>query len=251
MIAYAERFVPENDNEAEPPRQDHHDIQSLPLDLQLQGTVDFGASSAAMAARDFGGMQSVSPLAVIRPMGVDDVARLVKAVLCSGDLTVAARGNGHSINGQAMSDQGLVVDMRTAEADRFQILAEGPNGIGYAVVPGGALWEDVLRVCLSYGYAPRSYTDYLSLTVGGTLSNAGVSGQAFRYGPQTSNVTELEVVTGNGDIVLCSERENSELFFAALGGLGQFGIITRAKIPLQPAPDMVKYTLCSYVCAPP
>ncbi|KAE8714048.1 Cytokinin dehydrogenase 7 [Hibiscus syriacus] len=31
---------------------------------------------------------------------------------------------------------------------------------------------------------------------GGTLSNAGVSGQAFRYGPQTSNVTELEVITG-------------------------------------------------------
>ncbi|KAI4380844.1 hypothetical protein MLD38_006986 [Melastoma candidum] len=246
MIAYAERFVPENEpHEAEPPQQDHG-IDSVPLNLQLQGTVDFGASSAAMAARDFGGMRSVTPLAVIRPAGSDDVARVVKAALCSGDLTVAARGNGHSINGQAMSDRGLVVDMRTAEPDRFQILTKGPDGIGYAVVPGGALWEDVLRVCLTFGYALRSYTDYLGLTVGGTLSNAGVSGQAFRYGPQTSNVTELEVVIGNGDIVPCSERENPELFFAALGGLGQFGIITRAKIPLQPAPDLVRWVRVVY-----
>uniref|UniRef100_A0A9I9E0X3 Uncharacterized protein n=1 Tax=Cucumis melo TaxID=3656 RepID=A0A9I9E0X3_CUCME len=29
-----------------------------------------------------------------------------------------------------------------------------------------------------------SRTDYLYITVGGTLSNAGISGQSFRYGPQ-------------------------------------------------------------------
>ena len=34
----------------------------------------------------------------------------------------------------------------------------------------------------------------------------------------------------------CSSEENSELFYAALGGLGQFGIITRARIALGPAP---------------
>jgi cytokinin dehydrogenase len=32
--------------------------------------------------------------------------------------------------------------------------------------------------------------------VGGTLSNAGISGQAFHHGPQISNVYELDVVTG-------------------------------------------------------
>jgi hypothetical protein len=36
----------------------------------------------------------------------------------------------------------------------------------------------------------------LHLTVGGTLSNAGVSGQAFKHGPQISNVQQLEIVTG-------------------------------------------------------
>ncbi|MBA0730694.1 hypothetical protein Golax_022974 [Gossypium laxum] len=144
-----------------------------------------------------------------------------------------------------MADGGYVIDMRSTGENHFKLLTV--NGSPCIDVSGGALWEDVLRRCVSrFGLAPRSWTDYLSLTVGGTLSNAGVSGQAFRYGPQTSNVTELEVVTGKGDITICSETRNPELFFGALGGLGQFGIITRARVKLQPAPDMVRWIRVVY-----
>lgn len=45
---------------------------------------------------------------------------------------------------------------------------------------------------------------------------------------------------GKGEILNCSERQNSDLFHGVLGGLGQFGIITRARIALDPAPSMVK-----------
>lgn len=45
--------------------------------------------------------------------------------------------------------------------------------------------------------------------------------------------------TGKGDLVTCSTEKNSELFYAVLGGLGQFGIITRARIALGPAPKRV------------
>lgn len=37
----------------------------------------------------------------------------------------------------------------------------------------------------------------------------------------------------------CSAEKNSELFYGVLGGLGQFGIITRARIALGPAPKRV------------
>lgn len=231
MIAYLEHFVHENEVDS---RQEE-DGTGICDELDLRGSIDCLATG--LARKDFGGLHSSKPLAFIRPAGADDVARVIVAAARSSNLTVAARGNGHSINGQAMADRGLVLDMRSME-DHFQVLKI--NGKAYADVAGGALWEDVLKRCvMGFGLAPRSWTDYLSLTVGGTLSNAGVSGQAFRYGPQTSNVTELEVVTGKGDILVCSEKENSQLFFGALGGLGQFGIITRARVLLQPAPDMV------------
>lgn len=50
-------------------------------------------------------------------------------------------------------------------------------------------------------------------------------------------------VTGKGELLTCSEEQNSELFHAVLGGLGQFGIITRARIGLEPAPQRVVLSL--------
>lgn len=47
------------------------------------------------------------------------------------------------------------------------------------------------------------------------------------------------MTAGTGEVVNCSEEQNGELFHSVLGGLGQFGIITRARIFLEPAPAMV------------
>uniref|UniRef100_A0A166J2J9 cytokinin dehydrogenase n=1 Tax=Daucus carota subsp. sativus TaxID=79200 RepID=A0A166J2J9_DAUCS len=214
--------------------------------MDLHGTITCHSTSAASS--DFGGLHHTKPLAVIRPSGADDISKAVKFAGNSANLTVAARGNGHSINGQAMSDGGFVVDMRSTENCVFSVMRRHRGAADYvADVSGGALWEDVLKRCVSeFGLAPRSWTDYLGLSVGGTLSNAGISGQAFRYGPQTSNVLELEVVDGNGDIVICSKNQSSELFYSVLGGLGQFGIITRARVLLQQAPEMVKWIRLVY-----
>jgi cytokinin dehydrogenase len=123
-----------------------------------------------------------------------------------------------------------------------------PDDGQYCVdVSGGALWEEVLEWCVkNYNMAPVSWTDYLGLTVGGTLSNGGVSGQAFRHGPQVANVVQMEVVTGDGECHVCSPVDLSELFYAVLGGFGQFGIITRARLRLQPAPSTVRWIRVAY-----
>jgi cytokinin dehydrogenase len=146
------------------------------------------------------------------------------------------------------ADKGVVIEMSTMKG----IIKVMPYGDEVCALPfveasGGELWVDVLQATLKEGLAPNSWTDYLHVTVGGTLSNAGVGGQTFRHGPQISSVLQLEVVTGKGEIVPCSASEQSELFFAVLGGLGQFGIITKARILLAPAPQKVVY--CTVVQA--
>jgi cytokinin dehydrogenase len=197
-------------------------------------------AEADEAARDFGGLVTAPPAAVVRPASADDVASAIRAAAVRPGLTVAARGNGHSVNGQATAEGGLVMDMRALALPRRMQLVRSPGGDALADVPGGALWEEVLHWGVkAHGLAPASWTDYLRLTVGGTLSNGGVSGQSFRYGPQVSNVAELEVVTGDGECRVCSPSSHPDLFFAVLGGLGQFGVITRARIPLHPAPRTV------------
>ncbi|KAJ0959922.1 hypothetical protein J5N97_000311 [Dioscorea zingiberensis] len=76
------------------------------------------------------------------------------------------------------------------------VVSEDTSLGSYADVGGEQLWIDVLRATLDRGLSPVSWTDYLYLSVGGTLSNAGISGQTFRFGPQITNVYELDVVTG-------------------------------------------------------
>ncbi|CAN6276331.1 unnamed protein product, partial [Urochloa humidicola] len=151
----------------------------------------------------------------------------------------------HSLQGQAQARGGIVVETRALPRSVEVSRGAGAGG-AYADVGGGALWVEVLEECLREGLAPRSWTDYLYLTVGGTLSNGGISGQAFKHGPQISNVLQLEVVTGTGEVVTCSPTQSPELFFAVLGGLGQFGIITRARIPLQVAPPKVRWVRAFY-----
>ena len=71
-------------------------------------------------------------------------------------------------------------------------------------------------------------TNYLGLSVGGTLAVGGIGGSTSRYGMQTDNVLELDAVTGDGHELTCSAESNPHAFDAVRAGLGQCGIITRA-----------------------
>nr|POF11368.1 cytokinin dehydrogenase 6 [Quercus suber] len=191
------------------------------------------------------------PASILYPTSINDIETLIKfAHNNSAPFTIAARGQGHSVRGQAMAPNGVVVNMRSLKNHRngFGITVSGTPSMDffYADVGGEQLWVDVLNATLEHGLAPVSFTDYLYLTVGGTLSNAGISGQTFRYGPQISNVYEMDVITGEGDFVTCSPEKNRKLFYAVLGGLGQFGIIVRARIALEPAPKRVKWVRMLY-----
>nr|GLL20673.1 cytokinin dehydrogenase 3 [Ipomoea trifida] len=224
---------------------------SLPyeiLSLDFAARLSFSSDSVAAVSGDFGGMVTGAPAAVLYPATAGDVVELIEfSYNSSSPFAVAARGHGHSARGQATATDGVVVDMRSLKRNGGGIRVSWSEALGfYADVGGHELWVDVLRASLEYGLAPVSWTDYLYLTVGGTLSNAGISGQTFRYGPQIANVLEMDVITGKGEFITCSKHINSELFFAVLGGLGQFGVITRARIVLNKAPTRVKWVRMLY-----
>lgn len=56
--------------------------------------------------------------------------------------------------------------------------------------------------------------------------------------------------SGKGEFVRCSKEKNSELFHGVLGGLGQFGIITKARIALEAAPKRVSTLLQPFIRIP-
>ena len=199
---------------------------------RLDGTLRLDSSSRSAAADDFGHTVHHEPLAVLQPGSVRDIVAMVRYCRRHG-LPVAARGQGHATNGQAQVTRGLVIDMSP--------LHDITIGSGRAVAGAGAVWSALLHASLPHGLTPPVLTDYLELSIGGTLSAGGVGGAAQRHGAQVDNVAELEVVTGAGELLVCSPTRHADLFHAVLSGLGQCAIIIRATLRLLPAPTTVRH----------
>src|SRR5678815_2698967 len=157
-------------------------------------------ASRTAAADDFGHLVHRQPLAVLKPGSVDDVVELVRFAR-RNNIQVAARGQGHSTQGQAQVEAGVVVDMSTL-ATVHEINQTN------ALVDGGTRWLDLLAQGIPQGLTPPILVDFLELTIGGTLSLGGIGSQAFRFGAQVDNVIELQVVTGEGELVSCSATVN-------------------------------------------
>ena len=201
-------------------------------DPVLGGAFDRDPHVRAAAASDFGHILHKEPRAVVRPASIGDIGSLMRWAADRG-INVAARGQGHSTYGRAMTENGVVIDMRAistvhaVEHDRV-------------IVGAGATWRDVLDATLAHGLTPPVLTNYLGLSVGGTIAIGGIGGSSSRWGMQTDHVLELDVVTGDGRELTCSATASPDLFDAVRAGLGQCGIVTRAVMRLVRAPDRVR-----------
>ncbi len=205
---------------------------------RLDGALLLDEATLRGYAQDYGQVIHEQPSAVLRPGSVDDIRRMVGFARRFG-LRIAARGQGHQPFGQAQVGGGLVIDMRSLRAvhsvsvDRLEVDA-------------GADWRSVVEAASSHGLTPPVLTTYLGLTVGGTLSIGGVGASTFRHGAQVDQVHELQAVTGEGQLVTCSETRHRDLFEAALAGQGQCAIMTRVVLRLVPAAGMVREYVLPY-----
>lgn len=220
-----------------------HHATSLAEDFpDFDGVLLLDEASRTAVADDFGHIVHRQPFAVLKPGSVDDVVELVRFAR-RNNIKVAARGQAHSTQGQSQVEAGVVVDMTTL-ATVHEI---NPTN---ALVDGGTRWLDLLTQSIPQGLTPPTLVDFLELTVGGTVSLGGIGSQAFRFGPNVDNVLELQVVTGEGDLVTCSATQNRDLFDAARSGLGQFGLIVRARVRLIPAPPNARLYHAFYSSLP-
>ncbi len=196
------------------------------LARELSGQVLTDDASRDAFATDFGRVVIRKPQAVVRPASAEDVARVVKFAV-RHSLAVATRGAGHSQTGQSLSDQ-IVLDMtsldRVLHVDESALMVSCQAGIK---------WRALVEHLMPRRLSPPVLTNNPDVTVGGTLSTAGLGVASWRFGTQADNCLSLEVVTGAGEVVRCSPDQNRDLFDAVRGGVGQFGVITEASLRLR------------------
>ena len=172
---------------------------------EIRGEVLVDDASRESVATDFGHMIVRKPGAVVRPASTEDVASTVKFAVRHG-LSVSTRGGGPSQTGQSLSDQ-IVLDMGSL----VQVLEVDP-GQGRATCQAGLKWRALVQQLTPQQLSPPVLTNNLEVTIGGTLSTGGLGVASWRHGTQADNCVELEVVTGEGEIVRCSSQQHQDLF---------------------------------------
>lgn len=199
---------------------------------RLDGELTTDPAARQEAADDYGHIVHRLPVAVLRPRSVDDIAVMIRYARAHR-LKIAMRGQGHVCFGQAQVDAGIVIDSRTLNT--IHTIRQDS-----AVVDPGVTWGELLRATAAHGLTPPVLTDFMGLSVGGTLSSGGIGGASQHFGVQIDTVRELHVVTGCGELVACSPSRNRDLFESVLAGFGQYGIIVRATVGLVPAPESAR-----------
>ena len=202
---------------------------SLARDLRalLSGQVLDDEAARLDRSGDFGRMTRRIPGVVVRPAGTGDVAKVIRYARQSS-VPVATRAEAHTQSGQALTDGGILLDMTSL--DRIQSIDASGS---WADCEAGVKWDTLVRQTIPQGLVPPVLTNNLGVTLGGTLSVAGLGVASFRHGAQGDNVLEIEAVMGTGDVVVCSEDANRPVFDALRSTFGQFGVITRARVTLR------------------
>lgn len=211
------------------PQPSAHDTRWIPLPDPLQARVVTNPDSLTVAASDLGHQHHQAPGLLLRPQSTHDVAAAVRFAAQHGVPGVVARGTRHATGGQALATHpgALYLDMRGLNQLQVQHT--------HITVGAGVTLRAAAETAWTHGKRLTSgVTGYTGLSVGGVLSVGGWS-LDHTTGTIGDYADEIELVDGTGTTHTCSTTHNPELHRWTLGGLGQFGIITRATLRLQPA----------------
>jgi FAD binding domain/Berberine and berberine like len=166
------------------------------------------------------------PAVVLHCTSVEDVQAAV-AFGRDNRLRIAVRAGRHSMSGQSVADDALVIDVRAM--NKVTVDAAKRR----AIVQGGAIWGEVDAATQAHGLAVTgghvTHTGVAGLTLGG-----GIGHLMRKVGLVIDNLVSAQIVTADGRILRASANENEDLFWAIRGGGGNFGIATEFELQLAP-----------------
>jgi FAD binding domain/Berberine and berberine like len=165
-----------------------------------------------------------SPSWIARCCGRRDVTAVVEFARETG-VSLAVRSGGHSFPGLSTCDGGIVADLALMKGIRVDPQRRT------ARAQAGVLIGELDRATQPFGLAAPAgivtHTGLSGLTLGG-----GIGWLMRKHGLTIDRLTEVELITAEGELVRASEDENADLFWGVRGGGGNFGIVTEFEFRL-------------------
>ena len=184
------------------------------------------ASGKSGTWRNWGGNVVARPAREVTPASVDELAEAVRRAAEDG-LKVKAVGTGHSFTSIAATDGVLIrpqllTGIRRIDRDDMTVTVEA-----------GTPLKRLNLALAREGLSLTNMGDIMEQTVSGATST-GTHGTGRESASIAAQIKGLELVTADGSVLTCSEKENPEVFAAARIGLGALGIVTAITFAVEP-----------------
>src|SRR6202020_8533 len=158
------------------------------------------------------------------------IAKAVAHVAASGGRGVIARGLGRSYGDNAQNGGGLVIDMtalnRIHSVDSDSHLVDADAGVNL---------DQLMRAALPFGLWVPVLPGTRQVTIGGAIASDIHGKNHHSAGSFGNHVRSMELLTADGQVRhLTPDGEESELFWATVGGNGLTGIVLRATVAMTP-----------------
>ncbi len=103
-----------------------------------------------------------------------------------------------------------------------------------AEVQGMTTYEHLVDATLAHGFMPLVVPELKTITLGGAITGLGIESSSWRNGMPHESVTEMDILTGSGEVVTADARgEHSDLFHGFPNSYGTLGYALRARIELE------------------
>ncbi|MFF3398739.1 D-arabinono-1,4-lactone oxidase [Streptomyces sp. NPDC002659] len=176
--------------------------------------------------RNWAGNVTSRPIREISPASTEELAAAVRKAAEDG-LKVKAVGTGHSFTAAAATDGVLIrPELLTGirEIDRTAMTV---------TVEAGTPLKRLNAALAREGLSLTNMGDIMDQTVAGATST-GTHGTGRDSASIAAQITALELVTADGSLLTCSEKDNPDVFAAARIGLGALGVVTAITFAVEP-----------------
>ncbi|MEV0259800.1 D-arabinono-1,4-lactone oxidase [Streptomyces sp. NPDC050617] len=183
-------------------------------------------TETSSAWRNWAGNVVVRPARTVTPSSAEELAAAVRRAAEDG-LRVKAAGTGHSFTAAAATD-GLLI-----RPERLTGVRKIDRTAGTVTVAAGTPLKRLNETLGAHGLSLANMGDITEQTVSGA-AGTGTHGTGRDSASIAAQITGLELVTADGSVLTCSEKENPEVFAAARLGLGALGVITSVTFAVEP-----------------
>jgi FAD/FMN-containing dehydrogenase len=135
-------------------------------------------------------------------------------------------------NGRSYGDSALGENLILTRPHNYFLSFDEKNGVLHC--QAGVLLADILEIFVPRGWFLSITPGTKLITLGGAIASDVHGKNHHIAGAFSSCLIEFSLMTRDGEIKVCSQEMNQDLFKATCGGMGLTGIILDAKIRLQP-----------------